>query len=115
MNCATGRASRRSAGGTRLFASDGASGRRTSSSIQAASPRSRALRSWSTSHAVCGIGTISPSKSEEHTSELQSLMSISYAVFCLKEKNYNTMLTTLVLNNYELRLIQYTYILSNNN
>src|SRR3546814_7120066 len=25
--------------------------------------------------------------SEEHTSELQSLMSISYAVFCLKKKN----------------------------
>src|SRR3546814_4405467 len=27
------------------------------------------------------------SKSEEHTSELQSLMRISYAVFCLKKKN----------------------------
>src|SRR3546814_6115288 len=26
-------------------------------------------------------------RSEEHTSELQSLMSISYAVFCLKKKN----------------------------
>src|SRR3546814_4674009 len=26
-------------------------------------------------------------RSEEHTSELQSLMSISYAVFCLKQKN----------------------------
>src|SRR3546814_3021880 len=26
-------------------------------------------------------------RSEEHTSELQSLMSISYAVFCLKNKN----------------------------
>src|SRR3546814_10058455 len=33
----------------------------------------------------------SPSRSEEHTSELQSLMRISYAVFCLKKKNrYNT-------------------------
>src|SRR3546814_5276904 len=30
------------------------------------------------------------SRSEEHTSELQSLMRISYAVFCLKKKNkYN--------------------------
>src|SRR3546814_8710464 len=29
---------------------------------------------------------ISPSRSEEHTSELQSLMRISYAVFCLKKK-----------------------------
>src|SRR3546814_2889235 len=30
-----------------------------------------------------------PSRSEEHTSELQSLMRISYAVFCLKKKNIN--------------------------
>src|SRR3546814_8576370 len=30
------------------------------------------------------------SRSEEHTSELQSLMRISYAVFCLKKKNTNT-------------------------
>src|SRR3546814_10366325 len=28
-------------------------------------------------------------RSEEHTSELQSLMRISYAVFCLKNKNKN--------------------------
>src|SRR3546814_1253033 len=28
-----------------------------------------------------------PARSEEHTSELQSLMRISYAVFCLKKKN----------------------------
>src|SRR3546814_7596183 len=28
-----------------------------------------------------------PGRSEEHTSELQSLMRISYAVFCLKKKN----------------------------
>src|SRR3546814_8594103 len=32
-------------------------------------------------YAVC------PFRSEEHTSELQSLMRISYAVFCLKKKN----------------------------
>src|SRR3546814_17710117 len=32
---------------------------------------------------VCGSR---PSRSEEHTSELQSLMRISYAVFCLKKK-----------------------------
>src|SRR3546814_2123264 len=30
---------------------------------------------------------LSPNRSEEHTSELQSLMRISYAVFCLKKKN----------------------------
>src|SRR3546814_1527134 len=29
-------------------------------------------------------------RSEEHTSELQSLMRISYAVFCLKKKNHDT-------------------------
>src|SRR3546814_3184864 len=29
-------------------------------------------------------------RSEEHTSELQSLMRISYAVFCLKKKTYKT-------------------------
>src|SRR3546814_8789267 len=29
-------------------------------------------------------------RSEEHTSELQSLMRISYAVFCLKKKKKNT-------------------------
>src|SRR3546814_968952 len=32
---------------------------------------------------VTGMGV----RSEEHTSELQSLMRISYAVFCLKKKN----------------------------
>src|SRR3546814_9408051 len=30
-------------------------------------------------------------RSEEHTSELQSLMRISYAVFCLKKKKKNTL------------------------
>src|SRR3546814_9250605 len=29
-------------------------------------------------------------RSEEHTSELQSLLRISYAVFCLKKKQHNT-------------------------
>src|SRR3546814_6001886 len=32
---------------------------------------------------------ISRGRSEEHTSELQSLMRISYAVFCLKKKTYD--------------------------
>src|SRR3546814_1025570 len=32
-------------------------------------------------------------RSEEHTSELQSLMRISYAVFCLKKKNIHTTTT----------------------
>src|SRR3546814_6481610 len=33
------------------------------------------------------IPVIADDRSEEHTSELQSLMRISYAVFCLKKKN----------------------------
>src|SRR3546814_2631651 len=36
-------------------------------------------------------------RSEEHTSELQSLMRISYAVFCLKKKNKKSNIT--ILNN----------------
>src|SRR3546814_10694923 len=35
-----------------------------------------------------------PSRSEEHTSELQSLMRNSYAVFCLKKKTYRHSQTT---------------------
>src|SRR3546814_4494153 len=37
-------------------------------------------------------------RSEEHTSELQSLMRISYAVFCLKKKNNNIQQT----HNYQI-------------
>src|SRR3546814_6459161 len=36
---------------------------------------------------VSGNGRTVTTRSEEHTSELQSLMRISYAVFCLKKKN----------------------------
>src|SRR3546814_10340302 len=42
---------------------------------------------------LAGCATTAPAKgpqdirSEEHTSELQSLMRLSYAVFCLKKKN----------------------------
>src|SRR3546814_7402151 len=35
---------------------------------------------------TAGVGSL---RSEEHTSELQSLMRISYAVFCLKKKTNN--------------------------
>src|SRR3546814_9002396 len=34
-------------------------------------------------------------RSEEHTSELQSLMRISYAVFCLKKKTTQTKINTI--------------------
>src|SRR3546814_10422938 len=42
------------------------------------------------------VGIIQPrvERSEEHTSELQSLMRISYAVFCLKKKKYRNIIHT---------------------
>src|SRR3546814_2775821 len=43
---------------------------------------------------VLSTGTDDDSRSEEHTSELQSLMRISYAVFCLKKKK-----TTKIIHN----------------
>src|SRR3546814_4909906 len=39
-------------------------------------------------------------RSEEHTSELQSLMRISYAVFCLKKKIEKNPITLSTLNTY---------------
>src|SRR3546814_2847537 len=47
------------------------------------------LKEWITA-ALIGLGLIfaaALARSEEHTSELPSLMRISYAVFCLKKKN----------------------------
>src|SRR3546814_4031943 len=38
------------------------------------------------------------SRSEEHTSELQLLMRISYAVFCLKKKNKTNNPTDIIFN-----------------
>src|SRR3546814_4752446 len=39
-----------------------------------------------------------PPRSEEHTSELQSLMRISYAVFCLKKRKTNHLANTTQAN-----------------
>src|SRR3546814_9512455 len=44
------------------------------------------LPSWA-GPAPTFLYTAPPPRSEEHTTELQSLMRISYAVFCLKKKN----------------------------
>src|SRR3546814_1159012 len=41
-------------------------------------------------HPVQDVVLVGDVRSEEHTSELQSLMRISYAVFCLKKKNTET-------------------------
>src|SRR3546814_1606003 len=49
------------------------------------------------------LGPLEPMGSEEHTSELQSLMRISYAVFCLKKKkktNTNTCHSMTKQNNH---------------
>src|SRR3546814_7643421 len=40
-------------------------------------------------------------RSEEHTSELQSLLRISYAVFCLKTKKKNDLIS-IIINNQQL-------------
>src|SRR3546814_3347750 len=46
--------------------------------------------------ALCShVGSEGP-RSEEHTSELQSLMRISYAVFCLKQKTFYILLQYLI-------------------
>src|SRR3546814_8575051 len=43
-------------------------------------------------------------RSDEHTSELQSLMRISYAVFCLKTKNHeHPRLQHYLITNYKIR------------
>src|SRR3546814_1195083 len=55
-------------------------------------------------------GVDTADRSEEHTSELQSLMRISYAVLCLKKKTYNT-----VSCNTHKMYTYLTQILTNNN
>src|SRR3546814_1911828 len=47
----------------------------------------RAARPPLSGHRMREVMVVGADKSEEHTSELQSLMRISYAVFCLKKKN----------------------------
>src|SRR3546814_2878084 len=48
--------------------------------------------------ALAGAASAAPARrSEEHTSELQSLMRISYAVFCLK---HNTLISQLLIHYY---------------
>src|SRR3546814_9852093 len=50
------------------------------------------------------------SRSEEHTSELQSLMRISYAVFCLKKKKFIISFNFLLFYTYLLFSIYYSLI-----
>src|SRR3546814_9235892 len=56
----------------------------------AAAIRARYNRLMTEIERYCSVGSlIDIGRSEEHTSELQSLMRISYAVFCLKKKKKN--------------------------
>src|SRR3546814_1535968 len=65
--------------------------------------------------AVVGVYRDRLTRSEEHTSELQSLMRISYAVFCLKKKRlrpqpmYDATLNRYYLHNQIQQAIQHTH------
>src|SRR3546814_6355418 len=55
------------------------------------SERNQAIACFAPSKSIPNFGLLfSSTRSEEHTSELQSLMRISYAVFCLKKKTKHT-------------------------
>src|SRR3546814_9861815 len=45
-------------------------------------------------------------RSEEHTSELQSLMRISYAVFCLKKNTINAKPNIIIIDNIHTSIIR---------
>src|SRR3546814_6049815 len=47
-------------------------------------------------HGLAEVARQATRRSEEHTSELQSLMRISYAVFCLKKKRRNKVIQNTV-------------------
>src|SRR3546814_9290667 len=54
-------------------------------------------------------GDVAVGRSEEHTSELQSLMRISYAVCCLKKKKISTKSTNTTNNHYTSKTHSTTY------
>src|SRR3546814_10507888 len=72
--------------------------RRNSTAIHSTRSANRPTRChclvWSRRPGTCWMAPVRQNvgcyRSEEHTSELQSLMRISYAVFCLKKKNKKT-------------------------
>src|SRR3546814_3420652 len=66
---------------------DDRSGGRAVGIVQRSDPSAVVNIEWS--RTVYGVRMAEATmRSEEHTSELQSLMRISYAVFCLKKKTY---------------------------
>src|SRR3546814_7498818 len=74
---------------TTLFRSDGGADHQPenlSPSPRSMEPAHVAMRLWGLHSLPQRHGAPQGPRSEEHTSELQSLMRISYAVFCLKKK-----------------------------
>src|SRR3546814_1940550 len=63
----------------------------------AASPVSSSSSSSWICERIDSSGSSSSGRSEEHTSELQSLMRISYAVFCLKKKKQDHITQTYIV------------------
>src|SRR3546814_8490128 len=57
-------------------------------------PDPHAVAAEATARGVYILSVTTTPRSEEHTSELQSLMRISYAVFCLKKKHQNNIHTS---------------------
>src|SRR3546814_6969575 len=81
-------------GGKAAHARGGRRGNLHTATYSTGTHRVAKLRGWRTertpvSSRAMASGTLAglPPRSEEHTSELQSLMRTSYAAFCLKKKN----------------------------
>src|SRR3546814_2318766 len=74
---------------TRLMPSSTVSTSMPAQAISAKKPMTSASPTMTPSLRSAGGRASRTVRSEEHTSELQSLMRISYAVFCLKKKKQN--------------------------
>src|SRR3546814_5205246 len=82
---------------TTLFRSNGGRAAKLRSAKPQVTPSTDDSTSGSRRASPCSSGALV--RSEEHTSELQSLMRISYAVFCLKKKNHKkTHIITITLH-----------------
>src|SRR3546814_9302381 len=91
---------------TALFRSDDASSWAAANTAGAASPAVTIASSLDTTSACAESATAlaaTSARSEEHTSELQSLMRISYAVFCLKKKTKKKLDTRTIIKSEKTR------------
>src|SRR3546814_4544663 len=92
----------------------------TSANVKSECPSTAVMRGLSRKW-VWRCAADSTPRSEEHTSELQSLMRISYAVFCLKKKKNIqtsgkvTTRTALTSEHYLITHSQHTHRLNTNN